>query len=73
MKYSYFTHPNSVCMNYFKHMNFSMSLSKDFAIASYQAFIHAILPNYYITSSTDLSKDLIKKLKSSGCDKNNIS
>ena len=69
MKYSYFVHPNSVCMSYFQHAKFSLTLSKDLAIGSLQAFVHALFPNYYITSTTDLTKHLIKKLKNSGCNK----
>ena len=67
MRYSFFNHPNSVCMSYFKHMTFSLSLSIDFAIGSLKAFVHAFLPNAYITSSTDLNKELTEKLKNSGC------
>ena len=69
-KYSRFIHPNSVCMSYFQHFKFSAGLSKDMFIGSYQAMIHAIFPNYYITSSTDLTKNLMKKLQNSGCSKN---
>jgi hypothetical protein len=66
-KYSRFIHPNSVCMTYFQHMRFSMSISRDMLLGSYQAFIHGIFPNYYITSTTDFNKKLIKKLRNSGC------
>lgn len=67
MKFSIFSHPNKVCMTYFQHMVFSASLGKDLFIASNKAFIHAIFPNLYITSSTDLVKNLDTKMKNIGC------
>lgn len=66
-KYSFFKHPDSVCMSYFEHMLFSLSLSKDMFIGSCKALIHAIFPNIYITSSSDLTKNLNDKLERSGC------
>ena len=65
--YSRFKHPNSVCMSYWKHAKFSLGLSKDFFGAGYKAIIHAIFPNSYIHSSTEVVKDVSKKLKKSGC------
>lgn len=50
--YSYFSHPNSVCMNYFKHFKVSLNYSRIFLVASFKAFIHAIFPNLFITSTT---------------------
>ena len=38
-------------------------------IGSYQALIHAVFPNIYITSSTDVTKNLMRKLQNSGCSK----
>jgi hypothetical protein len=66
-KYSHFIHPNSVCMTYFQHMKFSAGLSKDMFIGSYKALIHSIFPNIYITSSGDVTKNLMNKLQRSGC------
>ena len=68
-KYSRFIHPNSVCMSYFEHMKFSLSLSGDFFVGSIKAFVHGIFPNYYITSSSDLVKNIDKKLSNAGCKK----
>ena len=45
MKFSYFKHPNSVCLSYFNHLKLSLYFSKKFFIASIKAFIHAFLPN----------------------------
>jgi len=66
-RYSRFIHPNSVCMTYFQHMRFSMSISRDMLIGSYKAMVHSIFPNFYITSSTDFNKNLTRKLRNSGC------
>ena len=51
-RYSRFIHPNSVCMTYFQHMRFSMSISRDMLIGSYKAMVHSIFPNFYIISKT---------------------
>ncbi len=67
MIYSYFKHPNKVCMTYFQHMIFSASLGKDLLIGSYKAYVHSIFPNLFITSSTDLVKNLDNKMKNIGC------
>jgi hypothetical protein len=67
MNFSYFNHPNKVCMTYLQHMVFSASLGKDLFIASNKAFIHAVFPNLFITSSTDLVKNLDYKMKNAGC------
>lgn len=68
-KFSYFVHPNRVCMSYFKHFKFSMSMSRQFMNASMKAFIHAIYPNAYITSTSDAVKKITKELRNSGCNK----
>ena len=69
MIYSLFEHPNSVCMTYFTHMKFSLKLSYIMCVASYKAFIHAIIPSVFITSSTDTSNEINYLLKNSGCQK----
>ena len=43
-------------MTYNEHMKFSFNLSFIFLKASYQAFIHGLFPEIYITGSTDTSK-----------------
>lgn len=70
MIYSYFSHPNSVCMNYYQHFRFSMKLSTMFFIASIKSFIHAIFPTFFITSSSLLLEDLKKEFETVGCEKN---
>lgn len=68
-KYSWFIHPNSVCMSYFEHMEFSLSLSGYLLVGSMKAFVHSIFPNYFITSSSDLVKNMAEKLDNAGCRK----
>ena len=62
-----FTHPKKVCMTYMRHFWFSMSLCRRFAIGSIQAFIHAVLPDYYITSSSDLITEIKNDMSKIGC------
>lgn len=71
MKYSFFYHPNSVCMSYWKHFTFSFNLSLLFAKGFYKAIIHAIFPNTFITSSSDISKQIVEKIDHSGCNEKN--
>ena len=70
-RYSFFTHPNAVCMTYFEHMKLSLGFSKTLFVGSIKAFVHAFLPNAYITSTTDINKKMIRELKESGCKKEN--
>ena len=62
-----FTHPKKVCMTYMRHFWFSMYLSYRFAIGSIQAFIHALLPDYYTTSSSDLITEIRNDMSMIGC------
>ena len=65
--YGYFTHPASVCMSYLEHFMFSMSLSAKLALGSAQAFVHALYPDAFITSSSDLVNHLQEEMKKVGC------
>ncbi len=65
--YGYFSHPASVCMSYLEHLIFSMSISARFAVGSVQAFVHALYPDAFITSSSDLVNELQHDMKSVGC------
>ena len=62
-----FNHPKNVCMTYFEHLLLSMNFAKIFAIASMKAFLHAIYPDIYISSTSDAIDDIQKILKSKGC------
>ena len=67
--YSYFTHPNQVCMSYITHFKFAMSLSQKLLIGSIESFIHAFFPNLYQTSTSDLIVEIKKDLENNGCEK----
>ena len=62
-----FKHPSDVCMTYLQHCKFSLSLSFQFAYASFAAFIHAIYPDVYVTHSTDTIDSIKKQMKNVGC------
>ncbi len=64
-----FNHPRNVCMTYLEHFKVSMNLSKIFLLASLKAFIHAIYPDFFITSSTDTVEKAKKIMNSAGCHK----
>lgn len=65
--YKFTDHPKSVCMTYMQHFSFSIGLSFYFLKKSAQALIHSIFPNFYITSSSDVTKELNDKFKDVGC------
>jgi hypothetical protein len=62
-----FTHPKEVCMTYLTHMKLSLYFSYTLFVGSVKSFVHAFIPDVYITSTSDLSSELYKTLKSSGC------
>jgi hypothetical protein len=62
-----FIHPAQVCMSYYQHFWFSMYLARRFAIGSVKAVIHAFLPDYFITSSSDLIEDIRQDMSKIGC------
>ena len=64
-----FNHPKKVCMNYYTHMKLSLYFSFVLFKGRVQSFVHAFIPDIYITSTTDLTKKLDKLLKQSGCHK----
>jgi len=46
-------HPRKKNVSYIYHLYVSLSLSTSFIVAGSQAFIHAICPYYFETSSSD--------------------
>ena len=68
-----FKHPSKVCMTYFEHFKLSMGFSHKFTIAAYKAFIHAVIPDLYISSTTDTVNDIQSIIEKSGCHKKNES
>ena len=59
----FFKHPVQVNMTYFEHFKLSLHLSNILFKGSIKAFIHAIYPDIFITSTSDTTKLLIRKLK----------
>jgi hypothetical protein len=60
-------HPKNVCMTYWQHFTFSMKIAAIFLQGYVKAFIHAIFPDIYITSTTELVHFIQEELKSVGC------
>ena len=61
-RYTFFKHLNKVNMSYFEHMKHSLSLSKLYFEGSVKAIVHAVYPNVYETSSTDIHKKINNNL-----------
>jgi hypothetical protein len=66
-----FSHPKNVCMTYLTHLHFSSKLSVLFLIASFKAFVHAVIPDVYITSSSDTISEIKELIDNSGCNRSN--
>lgn len=49
----FFQHPREKNMSYLKHCLHSLTLSFNFTIAAFEAFVHALVPRFFETSSTD--------------------
>jgi len=64
-----FAHPKKVCMTYLSHFQFSSKLSVLFLIASFKAFVHAVIPDIYITSSSDSVNEIKELIETSGCNR----
>ena len=57
--YDYFLkHPHENNLTYFQHLIFSTQLSIYFMSHSFKAFIHAVMPFLFETSSSDAVKEL---------------
>lgn len=59
-----FRHLLEINMTYWDHFLFSGSLSMKLMKGSIQALFHAIHPDLFVTSTTDLIEDLSKELNS---------
>ena len=66
---NFLNHPKEVCMNYYSHFTFSFKLSIVLFLASIKAFIHAVIPSYCITSTSDTIKYIENEIKTNGCAK----
>lgn len=60
-------HPEEVCMNYINHLKFSGNICLKLMIGSFKAFVHAIFPEIFKTSTTDLIDEIGVDLITSGC------
>lgn len=64
---SIFEHPQNVCLTYYEHYKLSMRFSYYLATASIKAFIHAIFPFFFITSTSDTTNLIMNELKINKC------
>jgi hypothetical protein len=64
-----FKHPSRVCMTYIEHFKLSGEMAYVLGAGSIKAIIHAIHPDLFVTSTTDLIQYIQKRLSESGCDK----
>ena len=62
-----FKHPKEVCMNYLEHCMLSLNFSYMLFVGSMKAFIHAVYPDMYVTSTSDLLVNIKKKMEKAGC------
>lgn len=60
-------HPTNVCMSYFNHLKFSSNISAKLFFGSVKALIHAILPEYFKSSTSELIDEIGVDLLDSGC------
>ena len=67
-----FLHPKKVCMTYFQHFRFSMYLCCLFCKGAFFALLHSFLPDFFITSSSDIVNNIQNLIKESGCRKYDI-
>lgn len=56
-------------MTYAQHMFLSLYFSFILGVGSVQAFIHAFIPDVFITSTTDLAHDVQSIINRSGCNR----
>ena len=67
----WFDHPENVCMSYTQHLKLSLKFCFLMLKGAVKAFIHAFLPDYCVTSTSDISNEIISLLKSMDFDSKN--
>jgi uncharacterized membrane protein YjjP (DUF1212 family) len=67
MDSTFFQHPREVCMDYLEHCLFSLSLAKLLGVGTFKALVHAFVPGFFITSTSELIKEIKEELDNSGC------
>lgn len=60
-------HPTKVCMTYAEHAKLSLTFSRLLLTGSMKAVVHAVYPNWYESSTTDVARDIQALLDASGC------
>ena len=65
----FFRHPKKVCMTYLQHARVSRRLGCLFAKATVTAFVHAIWPDLFTTSSHDAVHRALAIMEDAGCRK----
>ena len=53
-----FAHPDEVCMSYTQHCKLSLKLCLLMLLGCIKAFIHAFIPDLFITSTSDINKKI---------------
>jgi len=56
-------------MSYFEHMRFSLEMSYYMGKGCLCALVHAFVPSYFITTTTDINNYIKNRLDNSGCRK----
>jgi hypothetical protein len=51
-------HPSKFNMNYFQHFTYAIKLSAKLAYASCCLIIHAVYPNFFENTATDIIKEI---------------
>ena len=64
-----FAHPDEVCMSYTQHCKLSLKLCLLMLLGCIKAFIHAFIPDLFITSTSDINKKISIILNNHGCRK----
>lgn len=67
MDSTFFQHPREVCMDYLEHFLFSLSLAKLLGIGTFKALVHAFVPGFFITSTSELIQEIKEELDNAGC------
>ena len=62
-------HLPNVCMTYVQHFLFSSGLAVQLFLGSLKAWVHAIIPCLYTTSTSLLLPSLQEEMKNAGCKK----
>ena len=60
-------HLENVCMDYYEHFCLSMYFSGNLMIGSMRAFVHAWIPCWYGSSTTDLVNHIKIIINNVGC------